>query len=800
MTIKDEGLSKMASEEDVLTIEDGVVTACKEDAERIVIPAGVTRLGSGFSASEKLKEVVFEGTMAEWENIKYSYKVFIYGDVKCVKCADGEVKKSVYIVSGDAVQLCIDRNVKNVTVEGVKKINPRVFRQSEVLEHLVIGEGVTEIGDEAFLHCSSLKSVSLPSTLKKIGKDAFDECYSVEKIESASPLFKFDEEKSTLYYVHPKKERQPILSLKKELHKVPESFLTIENGVVTKCHESAVSVVIPDGVTKIGRYAFTRCSALKSISLPSTLKEIGFGAFGGCTSLSSVEIPEGVTKIDESTFTGCTSLKSISLPSTLKEIGKCAFYYCEALESVVIPNGVTAIGNSAFANCSKLKAVDIPEGVTEISYCAFEKCSALEQVTIPESVTSIVAAAFNNCSSLKSVVIPNGVKQIESWTFKNCASLEQVTIPEGVVQIGMEAFYRCSSLKSIVLPNSLTAIGEQAFDNCTSLSFVTFGDKITEIAPFSFMRCESLKSIEIPSTVSEIGVGVFADCTALSGIVIPEGVTKIGKNAFYKCTALSSIEIPSTMAKIEKDAFEDCETVEKIVSKSPMFPFNEKTRKLYAVTKTTKNAILSLGKDIAKQAKIDEVQNASASAVLESILSEHKSKNKVVRGEKSASLLIKASFGGIEILLLDSKVQKWMKTLPSLLDLAATGADAFALKKFADENALEDKSRKYLTISKNDSVSRKKKLKPVYLFIPDGVTSIEGRTFSFTETLKFTAIPSSVTEIGGTAFEECTFLTEIAFDGTVAQWNAVEKGKSWCKGIGAKSVQCTDGEVEIEVY
>ena len=744
----------MASEEDVLTIEDGVVTACKEDAERIVIPAGVTRLGSGFSASEKLKEVVFEGTMAEWENIKYSYKVFIYGDVKCVKCADGEVKKSVYIVSGDAVQLCIDRNVKNVTVEGVKKINPRVFRQSEVLEHLVIGEGVTEIGDGAFLHCSSLKTVSLPSTLKKIGKDAFDECYSVEKIESASPLFKFDEEKSTLYYVHPKKERQPILSLKKELHKVPESFLTIENGVVTKCHESAVSVVIPDGVTAIGENAFNKCE----------------------------------------------SLKSVVIPESVREIGKCAFYYCEALESVVIPKEVTAIGNCAFANCSKLKAVVIPEGVSEISYCAFEKCSALEQVTIPESVTSIVAAAFNNCSSLKSVVIPNGVKQIESWTFKNCASLEQVTIPESVVQIGTEAFYRCSSLKSIVLPNSLTAIGEQAFDNCTSLSSVTFGDKITEIAPFSFMRCESLKSIEIPSTVSEIGVGVFADCTALSGIVIPEGVTKIGRNAFYKCTALSSIEIPSTMAKIEKDAFEGCEAVEKIVSKSPMFPFNEKTRKLYAVTKTTKNAILSLGKDIAKQAKIDEVQNASASAVLESILSEHKSKNKVVRGEKSASLLIKASFGGIEILLLDSKVQKWMKTLPSLLDLAATGADAFALKKFADENALEDKSRKYLTISKNDSVSRKKKLKPVYLFIPDGVTSIEGRTFSFTETLKFTAIPSSVTEIGGTAFEECTFLTEIAFGGTVAQWNAVEKGKSWCKGIGAKSVQCTDGEVEIEVY
>lgn len=741
----------MASEENVLTIEDGVVTACKEDAERIVIPAGVTQLGIGFSASEKLKEVVFEGTMAEWENIEYSYIVFIYGGVKCVKCADGEVKKSVYIVSGDAVQLCIDRNVKNVTVEGVKKINPMAFWHSEVLEHLVIGEGVTEIGDKAFLHCSSLKSVSLPSTLKKIGKYAFDECYSVEKIESASPLFKFDEEKSTLYYVHPKKERQPILSLKKELHKVPESFLTIENSVVTKCHESAVSVVIPDGVTAIGENAFNKCE----------------------------------------------SLKSVVIPESMREIGKCAFHYCEALESVVIPKGVTAIGNGAFANCSRLKEVVIPEGVTEISYCAFEKCSALEEVTIPESVTSIVAAAFNNCSSLKSVVIPNGVKQIESWTFKNCASLEQVTIPEGVVQIGMEAFCRCSSLKSIVLPNSLTAIGEQAFDDCTSLSSVTFGDKITEIAPFSFMRCESLKSIEIPSTVSEIGVGVFADCTALSGIVIPEGVTKIGKNAFYKCTALSSIEIPSTMAKIEKDAFEGCEAVEKIVSKSPMFPFNEKTRKLYAVTKTTKKAILSLGKDIAKQAKIDEVQNASASAVLGSILSEHKAKNEVVRGEKNASLLIKASFGGIEILLLDSKVQKWMKTLPSLLDLAATGADAFALKKFADENVLEDKSRKYLTISKNDSVSRKKKLKPVYLFIPDGVTSIEGRTFSFTKTLKFAAIPSTVTSIGGTAFEECTFLTEIAFGGTVAQWNAVEKGKGWCEGIGAKCVKCSDGEVEL---
>ena len=442
-----------------------------------------------------------------------------------------------------------------------------------------------------------------------------------------------------------------------------------------------------------------------------------------------------------------------------------------------------------------------------------KKCDkSAVSVVIPDGVTEIGDWAFKDCSALKSIVIPNGVTEIEWQAFKNCASLESVTFPEGITQIGGEAFMHCSSLKAIVLPNSLVTILEGAFDGCTSLSSVVFGDKITKIDKFAFSRCESLKSIEIPSSVREIECGAFADCSSLSSIVIPEGVTKLGREAFYQCTALTSIEIPSTMTKIEKDAFKGCEAVERIVSAAPQFPFNEKTQKLYSVTKTTKKAILSLGKDIAKQAKVDEVQKTSASAVLDSILAEHKAQVVVLRDEKSANLRIKASFGGIEILLADSKVTKWMKTLPALLDLASSGADAYALKKFADENALEDASRKYLTVSKTNSVSQKKKVEPVYIFIPEGVTEIGHSAFYISSTLEFVGIPSSVTKIEARAFELCKNLksiiipesvteisryaftwsgvSEITFGGTVSQWDNLDV----IYRNPTERVKCADGE------
>ena len=171
-------------------------------------------------------------------------------------------------------------------------------------------------------------------------------------------------------------------------------------------HRSDIqTVIIEDGITRIGEHAFTYCSAMHSVSIPDSVTEIGAEAFAGCSSLESVTIPDGVTKIGSAAFESCGSLKSVTIPSSVTTIGEWAFFGCDSLESVTIPGSVTEIGDWAFSDCVFLKSVTIPDSVTTIGECAFSGCAFLESVTIQGSVTEIGKDAFFFCSALKSVTI-----------------------------------------------------------------------------------------------------------------------------------------------------------------------------------------------------------------------------------------------------------------------------------------------------------------------------------------------------------------------------------------------------------
>ena len=186
-------------------------------------------------------------------------------------------------------------------------------------------------------------------------------------------------------------------------------------------------VVIEDGITRIGDYAFTDCSAMHSVSIPDSVTEIGDGAFAGCRALKSVTIPDGVTEIGEEAFS-CSALKSVTIPDGVTKIGNVVFADCYVLESVTIPDDVTEIGAAAFSSCYALKSVTIPDGVTKIGAEAFNSCGSLESVTIPDGVTEIGTAAFSSCGALKSVTIPDSVTEIGEGAFSYCFALESVTI------------------------------------------------------------------------------------------------------------------------------------------------------------------------------------------------------------------------------------------------------------------------------------------------------------------------------------------------------------------------------------
>ncbi|MFR2801679.1 MAG: leucine-rich repeat domain-containing protein [Segatella copri] len=222
----------------------------------------------------------------------------------------------------------------------------------------------------------------------------------------------------------------------------------------------------------IGNYAFSDCSGLTSLILPSNVTSIGYSAFYGCIRLTSLTLPSSVTSIGSSAFEGCRSLTSLILPSSVTSIGSSAFYGCSGLTSLTLPSSVTSIGWATFSGCSGLTSLTLPSSVTSIDGRAFYGCSSLFGLTLPSSVTSIGSSAFEACYGLFSLTLPSSVTEIGESAFRGCRSLASLTLPSSVTEIGESAFEGCIRLASLTLPSSVTSIGKSAFEGCSGLTSI----------------------------------------------------------------------------------------------------------------------------------------------------------------------------------------------------------------------------------------------------------------------------------------------------------------------------------------
>ena len=347
---------------------------------------------------------------------------------------------------------------------------------------------------------------------------------------------------------------------------IPNSIINIGKYAFRNC-TTLTTIKIGNNVKTIADGAFQNCTILSSIrpilsvsypTIPNSVITIGSEAFRGCLGLTSITIGNGVQEIGSSVFSGCSSLKSATIGTSVKEIGNSAFYNCSALTSITIPNSVTSIGEKAFEGCSSLASVSIGNDVTSIGRYAFRSCSSLTSITIPNNVTTVGASVFRGCSSLKSATIGTSVKEIGNSAFYNCSALTSITIPNSVTKIGDSAFSGCSSLTSITIPNSVTKIGDSAFSGCSGLTSATISNSVTSIGDYTFKDCSSLTSITIPNSVTSIGGSTFYGCSSLTSITIPNNVTVIENGAFYGCSSLTSITIPNSVTKIGDSAFSGC--------------------------------------------------------------------------------------------------------------------------------------------------------------------------------------------------------------------------------------------------
>ncbi len=224
----------------------------------------------------------------------------------------------------------------------------------------------------------------------------------------------------------------------------------IENGVLKKYYEEEgeTKVVIPDGVTSIGDYAFWDCGNLTEIIIPDSVTSIGNCTFWNCENLTEIIIPDSVTNIGNGAFYECKNLKKIIIPGSVTSIDGDAFNGCENLKEITIPNSVTSIGGWAFYGTKWLE--EYPDDFVIVGNNILIKYKGSdEKVTIPDSVTSIGEYALNFCENFTEIIIPDSVTSIGDCAFWNCENLKEIIIPDSVTSIGDGAFKWCENLKKI---------------------------------------------------------------------------------------------------------------------------------------------------------------------------------------------------------------------------------------------------------------------------------------------------------------------------------------------------------------
>ena len=286
----------------------------------------------------------------------------------------------------DAV-LTIPQKIKGYPVT---KIHSKAFYANEALEEVIISEGVKEIGYGAFDECKNLKKVTIPSTLEKVGEYAFDG----NKIEDV-----YISDLIAWLNIDFELEWGPVeIAGFPDITSSPMAFaenLYLNGEIVT-------DVVIPESITEISPVAFAGWTKLKSVTLHDGVTYIGAAAFYR-TGITQITIPDSVRTIGWGAFTRCDALEDVYISDLAK--------WCtiEFSTDYIYP-WMTAVGTNPlycaenlYVNGELITQLVIPEGVTTISEGAFCGFDTLTRVAIPKSVTSIGHAAFLQCTSLKDI-------------------------------------------------------------------------------------------------------------------------------------------------------------------------------------------------------------------------------------------------------------------------------------------------------------------------------------------------------------------------------------------------------------
>ena len=330
---------------------------------------------------------------------------------------------------------------------------------------------------------------------------------------------------------------------------------------------------------------FSHGDSVKALVIANGVTGIGKHAFSALNNLISVEIPDSVTRIGAYAFFCSTGLADVNIPNRVTSIGEYAFSHCSGLTGMRIPDSVTSIGDYAFDGCTGLTVLEISNSITSIGVYTFGSCTGLTSVEIPGSVTELDAYAFYGCENLTSVTIPDSVKTIGTFAFLGCRSLTSITIPGSVTYIGEKVFQSCANLREITFEGDAPVFDKNAFFNVIIKAYYpasnatwtadvrqNYGSRITWV-PYGTIASGNCGDdltwkIDADGTLIISGTGAMYDYDAsgsiipwhdhkgqIKSVVIQRGVTGIASSTFSGCTNLTEIVVDEENPNYSNDLF-----------------------------------------------------------------------------------------------------------------------------------------------------------------------------------------------------------------------------------------------------
>ena len=358
-------------------------------------------------------------------------------------------------------------------------------------------------------------------------------------------------------------------------------------------NETIKSLIVLEGVEKIGRNAFNGCTNLEEISLPNSLTCVGFGAFDDTayakneenwtdsvlyvgnwlvavknsqTSVCSVK--EGTVGIASGVFVK-SNFFEINFPDSVQYLDATVNNFTGRLTKISLGTGIPAFNSTMFHFGTNSYKVEI----------AISEDNPYMKVQDNFILSKDGKTLFWHFGSVSELSIPDGVEKIEAYALAYRGDIQKVHIPDSIVEICEAAFYDCYGLKEITIPDNVQILGKHAFGACGKLELLSIGAGLQEIGEDALqVKSEKLTTITLSeeNTILLVVDGALYTADGKTLLLYPsndsrtsftlrEGTEILASEAFYKADNLKEIVFSNSLITIKSKAIQSCYMLRDVV-------------------------------------------------------------------------------------------------------------------------------------------------------------------------------------------------------------------------------------------